>query len=135
MIRSFRDKETENIFYRYASKKLPKTMYDSARRKLLILYAATELKALRIPPGNRLASLKGDRKGRYSIRINNQWRICFAWKNGDAHEEDADDDAGDTASISISISSNVVTVKGWQDDATASTDTEVDVNCLVIGTP
>jgi proteic killer suppression protein len=57
-----------------------------ARRKLLYLHAATELEQLRMPPGNHLEALKGDRKGQHSIRINDQWRICFRWRDGNAHE-------------------------------------------------
>jgi proteic killer suppression protein len=86
MIKSFRDKETEKIFNRFLSKKLPQNIQHLARRKLVILDAATELAALRVPPGNRLEALKGARKGQHSIRINDQWRICFKWKSGDAYD-------------------------------------------------
>ena len=86
MIKSFRDKETEKIFNRHLSRKLPQNIQHLARRKLVILDAATELNTLRVPPGNRLESLKGDRKGQHSIRINDQWRICFKWKDGDAYD-------------------------------------------------
>ena len=85
MIKTFRDKETEKIFNRIVSRKLPLNIQHLARRKLVILDAATELNALRVPPGNRLEALKGNRKGQYSIRINDQWRICFRWKAGDAY--------------------------------------------------
>jgi len=85
MIKTFRDKETEKIFNRLVSRKLPPNIQHHARRKLVILDAATELNALRVPPGNRLEALKGDRKGQHSIRINDQWRICFRWKSGDAY--------------------------------------------------
>ena len=85
MIKTFRDKETEKIFNRLVSRKLPPTIQHLARRKLVILDAATELNALRVPPGNRLEALRGDRKGQHSIRINDQWRICFRWKSGDAY--------------------------------------------------
>ena len=85
MIKTFRDKETEKIFNRLISKKLPINIQHLARRKLIILEAATELNTLRVPPGNRLEALKGDRKGQHSIRINDQWRICFRWKSGDAY--------------------------------------------------
>jgi proteic killer suppression protein len=85
MIKTFRDKETEKIFNRLVSRKLPSTIQHLARRKLVILDAATELNALRVPPGNRLEALRGDRKGQHSIRINDQWRICFRWKSGDAY--------------------------------------------------
>jgi len=86
MIKTFRDKETEKIFNRFISKKLPQNIQHLARRKLVILDAATELNTLRVPPGNRLEALKGDRKGQHSIRINEQWRICFRWKAGDAYD-------------------------------------------------
>ena len=86
MIKTFRNKDTEKIFNRQISKKLPQNIQHLARRKLVILDAANELKALRVPPGNRLEVLKGDRKGQHSIRINYQWRICFRWKAGDAYD-------------------------------------------------
>jgi proteic killer suppression protein len=86
MIKSFRDKETEKIFNRFLSKKLPQDIQQLARRKLVILDSATDLDTLRVPPGNRLEALKGDRKGQHSIRINDQWRICFKWKTGDAYD-------------------------------------------------
>ena len=86
MIKSFRDKETEKIFNRQFSAKLQLNIQRMARKKLVILDAATELNDLRIPPGNRLEALKGDRKGQHSIRINDQWRLCFKWSDGDAYE-------------------------------------------------
>jgi len=86
MIKSFKDKETEKLFNRYFSKKLPQKLQHLARRKLVMLDAAPELNALRIPPGNRLEALKGDRKGQHSIHINEQWRVCFRWKTGDAYD-------------------------------------------------
>jgi len=86
MIKSFRDKETEKIFNRFFSKKLPQNIQPLARRKLVILDSATDLDTLRVPPGNRLEALKGDRKGQHSIHINDQWRICFKWKGGDAYD-------------------------------------------------
>jgi proteic killer suppression protein len=86
MIKSFKDKETEKLFNRHFSKKLPHNLQHLARRKLVMLDAAPELNALRIPPGNRLEALKGDRKGQYSIRINDQWRVRFRWKTGDAYD-------------------------------------------------
>jgi len=85
MIKTFRDKETEKIFNRLLSRKLPQNIQHLARRKLVILDAATELNALRVPPGNRLEALKGDRRGQHSIRINDPWRICFKWKGDDAY--------------------------------------------------
>jgi proteic killer suppression protein len=86
MIKTFRDKETEKIFNRLLSVKLPKNSQHLARRKLVTLDAATDLNVLRVSPGNRLEALKGDRKGQHSIRINDQWRICFKWKAGDAYD-------------------------------------------------
>ena len=86
MIKSFRDKETEKIFNRLLSKKFSQTIQQLARRKLVILDSATDLNTLRVPPGNRVEALKGDRKGQHSIRINDRWRICFKWKTGDAYD-------------------------------------------------
>ena len=86
MIKTFRNKETEKIFNRRFTRKLSQNIQHLARRKLVILDSATELNALRVPPGNRLEALKGDRKGQHSIRINDQWRICFKWKAGDAYD-------------------------------------------------
>jgi proteic killer suppression protein len=86
MIRSFRDKETEKVFRREASRKFPPTLQRLAQRKLVILDGAEALQDLRIPPGNRLEKLRGDREGHYSVRINDQWRICFRWANGDAED-------------------------------------------------
>lgn len=91
MIKSFRDKESQKIFERQFSKKLPSNIHHTARKKLVILDAATNLNDLRIPPGNRLESLKGDRKGQHSIRINDQWRICFKWVDGNAHNVEITD--------------------------------------------
>jgi proteic killer suppression protein len=91
MIKSFHDKETEKIFNRLFSRKLPQNIQHIARRKLVILDAAPELNALRIPPGNKLESLKRERKGQHSIRINDQWRICFRWKAGDAYNVEITD--------------------------------------------
>jgi proteic killer suppression protein len=84
VIRSFKDPEVERIFKRERSRKLPQNIYRSALKKLLVLDAADALADLRVPPGNRLEKLSGDRKGQHSIRINDQWRICFHWRNGDA---------------------------------------------------
>lgn len=86
MIKTFADKETEKLFRRTFSKKLPPSIQLSARMKLEILDAAEALQDLRIPPGNRLEKLTGDRSGQYSIRINNQWRICFIWRQENAYE-------------------------------------------------
>jgi proteic killer suppression protein len=86
VIKTFRDKETEKIFNRLVSIKLSQNIQHLARRKLIILDAATQLNALRVPPGIRLEALKSDRKGQHSIRINDQRRICFRWKSGDAYD-------------------------------------------------
>lgn len=86
MIRSFASKETEKLFQRQFSRKLPQDIQRRARVKLEILDAAEKLEDLRIPPSNYLEKLSGDREGQYSIRINDQWRICFEWRNGDAYE-------------------------------------------------
>jgi len=85
MIKSFACKETKKLFNREFSRKLPQDIQRIARRKLEILDAAEVLQDLRIPPSNRLEKLSGDRKGQYSIRINDQWRICFEWRRGDAY--------------------------------------------------
>jgi len=85
MIKSFAEKETEKVFNREFSKKLPPDIQRAARRKLEVLNAAETLQDLRIPPSNRLEKLSGSRKGQHSIRINDQWRICFVWKETDAH--------------------------------------------------
>lgn len=84
MIISFRDKETERIWSGQLSRRLPKDIQQVARRKLRMLNNARSLDDLRIPPANRLKALEGKRKGQHSIRINDQWRLCFVWKNGNA---------------------------------------------------
>lgn len=85
MIRSFRSTATESLF---ADEEVPRfrAFERIARRKLLLLHRAKSLDDLRIPPGNRLEALRGNRKGQYSIRINDQWRICFVWAQGDARD-------------------------------------------------
>ena len=85
MIKSFQDKETKKIFNRQRSRKLPSDIQKIALRKLRMLNRSQSLQDLRVPPSNRLEKLLGDRQGQYSIRINNQWRICFVWKDGDAY--------------------------------------------------
>ena len=85
MIKSFADKETEKIFGREFSRKLPNDIQRIARRKLEVLDAAESLNDLRVPPSNRLEKLKGARAHQHSIRINDQWRICFEWRDTDAH--------------------------------------------------
>ena len=84
MIRSFRDSETQRVFSRRRSRKLPSEVQRVALRKLLVLDAADRLDDLGAPPGNRLQKLSGDRKDQWSIRINDQWRICFRWERGEA---------------------------------------------------
>jgi len=86
MIKNFQDKETEKIFNRLHSRKLPQNIQHVARRKLVILDAATELKNLRVPTGYKFEAIKGDRKGQPNIRSNHQWRICFKWKVGDSYD-------------------------------------------------
>lgn len=85
MIKGFKDPETENIWEGKVSRRLPINIQVVARRKLRMLNNAQNLNDLRIPPANRLEALKGKRKGQLSIRINDQWRICFVWTAGDAH--------------------------------------------------
>ncbi len=84
MIRNFNCEQTEIIWQGQVSRKLPSTIQVKARRKLRMLNNSRVLNDLRIPPANRLEKLKGNKSGQYSIRINEQWRICFAWDNGDA---------------------------------------------------
>ena len=84
MIKSIRGKETEKIWRGGRSQRLPQDMQQVARRKLRMLNNARSLEDLRIPPANRLEALKGNHAGQYSIRINDQWRICFVWQQGDA---------------------------------------------------
>jgi toxin HigB-1 len=86
VIRSFRDAETERLFKRERIRRLPADLQRIALRKLLVLDAATSLLDLRIPPANRLEKLSGDRQGQHSIRINDQWRICFRWIGADAED-------------------------------------------------
>lgn len=86
MIKSFKDALTESIWQRQRVKGFPSDLYKMARRKLGFLEDAVELEDLRIPPGNRLEALKGDRSGEYSIRINDQWRVCFRWIEGNAFD-------------------------------------------------
>ncbi len=86
MIRTFRDQQTERTFRRDRVKGFSQDVQRGALRKLLILDAAESLDDLRVPPGNRLEKLKGDRKDQYSIRVNDQWRICFVWSDGDAYD-------------------------------------------------
>jgi len=85
-IQTFADKETQKIFERTRSARLPNDIQRTAYRKLLMLHNAYSVDDLRIPPANRLERLKGERNGQYSIRINDQWRICFKWDHGNAYE-------------------------------------------------
>ena len=86
MIESFRDKRAASVFLGRMPKGFPAEIASPARRKLRMLDAATTLDDLRVPPGNRLEPLSGDREGWHSIRINDQWRVCFIWRDGDAHQ-------------------------------------------------
>jgi proteic killer suppression protein len=85
MIKSFADKEAAKLFGRQFSRKLPPDIQQRARFKLEILDAAETISDLQIPPSNRLEKLSGNRQGQYSIRINDQWRICFSWQKGNAY--------------------------------------------------
>lgn len=84
MIKTFADKRAAAVFAGYTVTGVPLDIQKRSRAKLLSIDAAVQLEDLRIPPGNRLESLRGDRKGQYSIRINRQWRICFTWRGKDA---------------------------------------------------
>lgn len=86
MIKSFHSKETEKIWLGEVSLKLPIDIQQVARRKLRMLNNAHSLADLLVPPANRLENLKGDRSGKYSIRVNAQWRICFTWTDGDCYD-------------------------------------------------
>jgi len=91
MIRSFQDKETEKLFNREVSRKLPQNIQKVALRKLWVLDSADMLQDLSLPPGNYLEKLSGDRAGQHSIRINDQWRICFKWRDGEAYDVEITD--------------------------------------------
>ena len=91
MIKSFADKRTAAIFAGYVVRGLPAQIQKRARAKILAVDAASQLDDLRIPPGNRLEALRGDRKGQHSVRVNDQWRICFSWQNGEAWGVEIDD--------------------------------------------
>lgn len=86
MIKSFSDPETERIFALQVSRKLPRDIQQVALRKLRMLNNAVTLNDLRVPPANRLEKLTGERAGQYSIRINDQWRICFEWREGHVYD-------------------------------------------------
>lgn len=86
MIRSFADRDTARLFDREPVRRFPGALQRTMLRKLVVLDAADALQDLRSPPGNRLEKLRGDRAGQHSIRVNDQWRICFRWRDGDAHD-------------------------------------------------
>lgn len=86
MIQSFADKQTEALFRGVRVAGFPADILRAAQRKLKMIHYAVNLNDLRVPPANRLEVLKGDRKGYFSIRVNNQWRICFRWQDGNAFE-------------------------------------------------
>ena len=86
MIRSFACRETETLFNDESPRRLPPQIHRAARRKLLLLHQARSLNDLRVPFGNHLEALKGDRKGQHSIRVNEQWRLCFRWQGEDAFD-------------------------------------------------
>lgn len=86
MIKSFQGKDAEKLFNRKFVPKFPPELHRTTLKKLLLLDAAEHLEDLKVPPGNRLEKLSGDRQGQYSIRINDQWRICFRWNQGNAYD-------------------------------------------------
>lgn len=86
MIVSFACKETERIWRELVSRRLPIGIQQKALDRMQLLNSATRLSDLRVPPGNRLEALKGGREGQHSIRLNDQWRLCFRWDEGDAHD-------------------------------------------------
>jgi proteic killer suppression protein len=86
VIKSFKDRETQQIFTRQRSRRLPSDIQQVALRKLRMLNNAHALTDLQVPPANRLEKLAGERVGQYSIRINDRWRVCFTWRDGDAHD-------------------------------------------------
>jgi proteic killer suppression protein len=86
VIASFADRETETIWGGYPSRRLPGDNQAAALRKLRLVNNARDLNDLRVPPGNRLEALRGRRAGQHSVRINDQWRICFVWRDKNAHQ-------------------------------------------------
>jgi len=86
VIRGYRDPETEKLFRREKSRAVPPDLQRVALRKLVQLDAADSLDELRVPPGNRLEALRGDRGGQHTMRVNERWRVCFVWRDGDAHD-------------------------------------------------
>ena len=91
MIRSFKDNETEKVFNGRFSKKLPQDIQRIAERKLILIHRSFTLNDLRVPPSNHLEALKGNRKGQHSIRINDQWRICFEWREDGVYDVEITD--------------------------------------------
>lgn len=91
MIESFKDKETHKIWHREFSRRLPHEIQRLAYRKLVLIHRSKTLDDLRVPPGNRLEALSGKREGQHSIRINQQWRLCFRWENGNAFDVEVTD--------------------------------------------
>ncbi|MBL7005588.1 MAG: type II toxin-antitoxin system RelE/ParE family toxin [Spirochaetia bacterium] len=91
MIKSFKDEQTKSVWQRKRVKGFPSEIFKVARRKLGFLEDATNINDLRIPPGNRLEALKGDRAGQHSIRINDKWRVCFQWDKGTAYDVEITD--------------------------------------------
>jgi len=91
MIESFRDKRTAAVFRGQLPKGIPPDLATAARRKLRYLDAAMTLEDLRLPPGNRLEALLGRRRGQHSIRVNDQWRLCFVWRDGAAYDVEITD--------------------------------------------
>jgi proteic killer suppression protein len=91
VIKTFRDKGTEQVFQRHFVRRFSSDLHRAVWKKLVILDAAEQLEDLRVPPGNHLEKLSGNREGEYSIRINSQWRICFRWHQGDAHDVEITD--------------------------------------------
>ncbi|PWB81326.1 MAG: plasmid maintenance system killer [Candidatus Methylomirabilota bacterium] len=86
MIKSFANEQTEGVYLREFDKRLPAEVQQAALRKLRMINNAKSIQDLRSPPGNRLEKLRGDRAGQYSIRVNDQWRVCFEWRDDDAYE-------------------------------------------------
>lgn len=91
MLKSFADKETRKIWNEERSRRFPPDIQQRALIKLAMISQAIDINDLRIPPANRLEALRGDRNGQFSIRINQQWRICFRWENGHAHDVEITD--------------------------------------------
>ncbi len=91
MIKTFRDADTERLWKEECSRRIPASVHKAALKKLQMLNAAGALGDLALPPGNRLERLKGDREGQHSIRVNDQYRVCFAWREGNAYEVEITD--------------------------------------------